>query len=132
MRSRIRAVTLLITLVAVALSAPSARAIPQSSQITTPAVTTYPLNNTDVPGTEITVAGTVAGATEVNIRCYSGPSPTDFVTYKANVPVSGGSFSLTSPAARSRRSPRPVACGPCRSGSRRHCRPGKKPNSRVR
>src|SRR3989442_67497 len=48
-----------------------AMAIEPSSQITTPAGTTYLF---DESGSKLKVSGTAEGVTEVSIRCYTGPT----------------------------------------------------------
>jgi hypothetical protein len=84
-----RVVALLSSVVLAALLAPAAAlAIVETSQITTPA--TSPIYPFGEAGAKITVAGTTNIPTEVEIRCYEGPTSNREVAGK--VPVKSGTF----------------------------------------
>jgi hypothetical protein len=91
---RARGALLTGALILVALAVPgTAAAIVQSSQITTPGSTTYPLRDATLPedGAKITVAGT-ANVAEVDIRCYYA-NGTENKLLVEKVAVNGGNFS---------------------------------------
>jgi hypothetical protein len=102
MRSpRFRAKTLIfvVAIILVALPVASASAIVESSQITTPAGLTFPLDDSTLAegGPTITVAGTASAAiANVDIRCYfeAGTASNEYKTLASDVAVSGEKFSV--------------------------------------
>ena len=87
-------------LITVALPVASASAIVETSQITSPAGLTFPLDDSTLAegGPTITVAGTASPAiANVDVRCYSGSgtSSNEYKTLAADVAVSGEEFTTT-------------------------------------
>ncbi len=91
-------VVLAIAVGALAISAVSAQAIVpiNSSQITTPAGTTYLLTDEAAEGPDVTIAGT-SNMSEVDIRCYYSSQTNGYTPLAEKVEVSGGAFSVSVP-----------------------------------
>jgi len=95
---RVRALLIGGVLCAIGLPVASAGAIVPTSQITTPAGTTYLFADDSVEeGGTITIAGTAQGTTEVEVRCYYGATPGEDHSLGPAVPVTGEKFSLVAP-----------------------------------
>jgi hypothetical protein len=102
-RFRAKTLILVVALVLFALPVASASATVETSQITTPAGLTFPLDDLTLSegGPTITVAGNVTGISNVDVRCYfgSGTSSNEYKTLATDVAVSGEKF--TTPIKRS-------------------------------
>lgn len=88
--SRARGARLFGVLALVSLVIPASAAAVESSQISTPAGTTYLF---DESGSKLSVAGTAVGMAEVSIRCYAGPESSEYSTVAEKVTVTAGAFS---------------------------------------
>jgi hypothetical protein len=100
---RAAVLTGVLSLIAVAGSAGSASALPETSQITSPASPTYALNDETLspPQVAFTVEGTTNISGKVSVRCYfgTGTTKTSYNTFAEEVTPSAEKFSVEVKAA---------------------------------